>query len=478
MDRNTLPLTKMLAIENRLLRLAMASCLVMASAALTQAADWTGNSGPGNWSSTGNPGWDGGVPNGEGAQANFFAKLGSQTISLDASYTVGSITLSPDTGGAQVIIQPTATNVLIFNNTGTSGATIVNNTNTTSGLLQIGSNGTAGKATLADNLAIINNNANFTGTNLAIRVYSTLDGAGDLTFSNVNNSLTVGQINLTASSNNAFTGNVRVEKGAVTFTTGSAGTTAFGSVTNVITLGSAGKGAASLVGTNANTGFEVKNNILVASGAGGTLLLGANTNGNGNGVYSGSITLDGDVTIISNKITTSETRFTKTISGNGGVTTVGTGLVRFGDGTNAVTETYKGSTILSETSSLTLSNNAKMTFYIGATGVNNKITGAGSNVLTLDGGFVFDLTGAAANGTWQIVDTSLLNETYNATSFGVSTSTGTLWTENANIWTYTNGGVTYSFSEATGVLSAVPEPTTALLLGGGLMVLLFRRRRS
>ncbi len=479
MDRNTFPLTKMLAIDKRLLRIATASCLVMASATLMQASDWTGNTGAGTWSSTGNPGWNGGVPNAEGAQANFFAKTGTQTISLDGSYTVGSITLSPDTGGAQVTIQPSAANILTFNNTGTSGATITNNTTTTSGLLQIGSSGTGGKVTLADNLAFINNNSNMTGTNIAIRFYSVIDGTGGVTFSNVNNSLSVGQISLIATSNNTFTGNVLVEKGAVIFSSGSSSTNVFGNTSNTITLGSLGKGAASLVGTNANTGFEVKNNIIVTAGSGGTLLLGASTNGNGTATFSGTVTLNGDVTLLSNKITTSDTRFTKAIGGNGGVTTSGTGLIRFGDGTNVVTETYKGSTILSEASSLALSDNAQMTFYIGNSGVNNKITATGiQNVLTLDGDFVFDLTGAAANGTWQIVDVSLLSETFSSSFRVFSTSSVNPWAENSNVWTYVNGGVTYSFSEATGVLTAVPEPTTALLLGGGLMVLLLRRRRK
>lgn len=480
MDRTSFPLTRMLAIDRSFLRIATASCLLIASVAVTQASDWTGSTGPGNWSSTGDPGWNGGVPNAEGAQANFFAKGTSQTITLDGSYTVGSITLSPGGGGAQVTIQPTASNILTFNNTGTSGATITNNSTTTSGLLQIGSSGTGGKVTLADNLTFINNNANLTGTNIAIRFYSVVDGTGNVTFSNVNNSLTVGQINVIASSNNTFTGNVLIDKGATTFASGSSATTVFGNTANTITLGSAGRGAASLVGTNANTGFEVKNNIIVAASTGGTLLLGANINGNGTGIFSGTVTLNGDVTLLSNKITTSDTRFTKAISGNGGVTTAGTGLVRFGDGTTAVTESYKGNTTLSETSSLILSSNAKLTFTIGADGINNKITaiGGNNNVLTLDGAFAFDLTGAAANGTWQIVDVSLLNETFNQTTFGVFTSTGTAWTENSNVWTYTSGSVTYSFSEATGALTAVPEPTTALLLGGGLMVLLFRRRRS
>ena len=193
------------------------------------------------------------------------------------------------------------------------------------------------------------------------------------------------------------------------------------------------------------------------------------------------MTLNGSVSLTSSRPTGNYVYYTNVISGAGSITTVGTGKTQFGDGSANITNTYKGNTTLTETSSLALSDNTKMTFYIGANGANNKITATGgkNNVLTLDGDFVFDLTGAAANGTWQIVDVSLLNETFSST-FSVYTSTNLTnpWTENANVWTYVNGGVTYSFSEATGILTAVPEPTTALLLGGGLMVLLLRRRRA
>ncbi|TXI84091.1 MAG: PEP-CTERM sorting domain-containing protein, partial [Cupriavidus sp.] len=268
-----------------------------------------------------------------------------------------------------------------------------------------------------------------------------------------------------------------VKKGAVIF-----GSTAnaFGSVSNVITLGSAGDGSASLVGTASGGTATLANNIIVASGTGGTLLLGSNGNGAYNTTFSGTLTLNGDVSLISGRPAGNDVRYTNVISGVGSVTTVGGGKTQFGNGVANIVNTYRGNTTLADGSSLALSDNTKMTFYIGNSGENNKITATGiQNVLTLDGDFVFDLTGAAANGTWQIVDVSLLAETFSST-FSVYTSTNLTnpWTENANVWTYVNGGVTYSFSEATGILTAVPEPTTALLFGGGLMVLLLRRRRA
>lgn len=133
---------------------------------------------------------------------------------------------------------------------------------------------------------------------------------------------------------------------------------------------------------------------------------------------------------------------------------------------------------MTETSSLVLSNNAKVTFYIGNTGVNNKITSTGgnNNLLTLDGDFVFDLTSASTTvgASWSIVDVSLVNETFSSSFTAVdfvADGGGVLWTKDINGTNY------YQFSEATGVLSVVPEPGVCALAGVGLALVLFRRRR-
>jgi len=138
--------------------------------------------------------------------------------------------------------------------------------------------------------------------------------------------------------------------------------------------------------------------------------------------------------------------------------------------------TYTGDTTVNS-GQLTLSDNAGLKFTIGANGVNNKILGTGT--LLLDGDFTFDLSGAgtALGNSWNIVNVSTLAETFSAT-FTVNGFTdigGNLW-EKTNV----NGGRTYQFDEATGLLSvtAIPEPTTWALLVTGLTFAVVMRRRQ
>jgi autotransporter-associated beta strand protein len=146
-------------------------------------------------------------------------------------------------------------------------------------------------------------------------------------------------------------------------------------------------------------------------------------------------------------------------------------LVKAGAGTLALSgaNTYSGNTAVNA-GALTLADTGSLTFYIGANGTNNAVTGSGT--ATFNGSFNFDLTNAAAvNGnSWNIVNVATLSESFTGT-FVVNG-----FVENANVWTFGN----YSFSEATGILTygAIPEPSTYALLGGAAALFLaaFRRR--
>lgn len=137
------------------------------------------------------------------------------------------------------------------------------------------------------------------------------------------------------------------------------------------------------------------------------------------------------------------------------------------DGTNA----YTGNTSIGA-GSVTLATTGSLTFYIGADGITNKVTGAGT--ATFNGTFAFDLTGAAlAEGnSWTIADAA--SQSFSGT-FAV---TGFTDADLDNIWTNGSG---LSFSELTGILSysAIPEPSAFALIGGlvSLAAIGFRRNR-
>lgn len=102
---------------------------------------------------------------------------------------------------------------------------------------------------------------------------------------------------------------------------------------------------------------------------------------------------------------------------------------------------------------LALTDDAVLNFVIGASGVNNSVSGAGP-ATTFDGDFVFDLGGASSNvgDSWTIA--SAANQSFGAT-FNVPG-----FTESGDVW---SSGV-YRFSESTGVLTVVPEPSSLVLL--------------
>ena len=149
----------------------------------------------------------------------------------------------------------------------------------------------------------------------------------------------------------------------------------------------------------------------------------------------------------------------------------GAELTKTGAGTLKLSaaNTYTGGTTITA-GAFELASTGSMSFLIGEDGVNNQIVDTVATAITLDGLFVFDLTGASDEfgDSWTIVMSNL--EAY-GTNFDV-----TGFTEGATgIWT---SGI-YQFSESTGALSVVPEPGTYALLAGcfALASVMIRRRR-
>jgi fibronectin-binding autotransporter adhesin len=121
-------------------------------------------------------------------------------------------------------------------------------------------------------------------------------------------------------------------------------------------------------------------------------------------------------------------------------------------GTNTLTlsgsNTYTGNTTVSA-GTFTLADNARLKFITGAaSGVNNRITGAGTAII--NGDFVIDTSATdastLASGSWQI-------DSLAARPYG-STFTVVDWTDaGSNKWTKTVGTKDYTFDESTGVVT-------------------------
>jgi len=190
----------------------------------------------------------------------------------------------------------------------------------------------------------------------------------------------------------------------------------------------ASSGTISLAGVNTYTGTTI-------IGAGTLEISGAGQLGSGS--YSANISNAG--TLLYNSTATQT--LSGNISGAGAITKASASTLTL-SGTN----TYTGNTTVNA-GTLALASSGTLTFKIGANGVNNQLTGAGT--ATLDGTFALDLTSAntTSGNSWTLVNVGSLTETFGA-SFAVSG-----FTQAADVWTMTSGGNTWTFTEATGILS-------------------------
>jgi hypothetical protein len=103
-----------------------------------------------------------------------------------------------------------------------------------------------------------------------------------------------------------------------------------------------------------------------------------------------------------------------------------------------------------------------------------------SSLLNYNSGkLVLDVTGARSPGSsFTLVDAASRSGSLGSVAFAGGDYTGSLSRNASGLWTGTAGGLSWQFSETTGVLTAVPEPSSMALLASCAAPFLLRRRRG
>ena len=346
------------------------------------ASEWTPTVVGNNWSDPAN--WTpSGAPSAAGSSATYSgASTTSITINSGGPFAVGTISKSGSDNALWDIRVLASLLNLNQDGAGSGFATISNSNTSTGNSNQLLFGQTAGSINLQDDLLVTNTGAS-TVANGSISIRNAITGAGNVTFSNVANSVTDastydGAIRLQTTSANSFTGSVLVEKGALVF----ANSTAFGNSANTVTLGKSGSGSATMLAVTPSGALTVANNIVVASGSGGTLVLGSVITGGNATNYSGTLTLNGDVSFRSENAAVAPTLLSGVIAGAGKLTKTGAGVGTISNASN----TYTGATKVSA-GTLNLGDiNAIKTSPLDVTGAGTVgFTVAGTNIYTLGG---------------------------------------------------------------------------------------------
>lgn len=424
-----------------------------------------------------------------------FTPVAGTTITINGA--VNANTFNPSNTNRVFIRHAGAGEVVINSNLG-ADANMASALNTTSsldgvsggGVLTLNGSQTLAAAGLGITVAGKTGTVNLGGTvNLANTVtlgaisisHATADMAGATV--NINSDVQLGDRTVTV--RNGGVVNVAgklTTTGNILLGTGAAGNTFHGGAVNILNGGEADV-----------FNVQVADNLVLTNGgtlSGNRLRLGEGTTGgkfvlgNATGVGTATFTLlDTEGSSTDNAIVggnsaistfTLNNSLTQSFSGKlGGEGASENNLALVKNGAASLTlsgvNTYTGNTTINA-GSLILAETGGLNFAIGADGVNNGIQGTGT--LQLDGKFTFDLSGAAAVGSWNIVDVSTLTATFSGT-FTVEGFADV----GGNLWERTVGGSTYTFDETSGLLNAIPEPGVAALLFGAGVFLLIQRRR-
>lgn len=410
------------------------------------ASEWRGGSA--NWSDvygSGSGGWQDGVPNGTGSTARLLVGSASFTTTNNlSSLTVGSILLQGTSVGTWTISTPTA--ITLNRNGATSGGALLTNSGTGS-LAQLLISG-SGSLALADDLDLTNSSASLASTG-AIRITVPITGTGNVTISNTRTSLnnTTGTVALTGA--NTFTGSVTVKSG----TTAVSSSTAFGQSTNVVTVGVASAGNASIYFTSTSA---PANNFVITAGTAGTNTFATTSNGVN---LTGTILLNGD---LATRVGSGTFTLSGVISGAGRLTHAGSAILAL-SGAN----TYTGGTTISG-GTINLSGSGKLgagTTSI-ASGATLSFSGLAGNPYAFASGDTLTGSGSVALATSAVTFSGLLSpgtSGMGALTLSSSNSSGTLQFDATTRFAFTLG----ASGTNTSLLLSSGNPT--LGLGSGVV---------
>ncbi len=285
-----------------------------------------------------------------------------------------------------------------------------------------------------------------------------------------------------------FSGNVNINQGTVLVYNDNRAT---GTGNFVIGQSGGADDATLQIGSFWNGNFT--NNVIVSAGSGARII--KNDSGGNATMSGGSINLSAgkDVTfdVTAYDATNKEINGGVGISGTGGVVKNGDGDLIYwsandytGDTViNGGTLTVKGAGTINGSSvtvnaSGTLDIQNSMVFSVGDS-ANTQIVGTG--LLSYTGTMILDLSSfTGATGSWVLIDVPSLASGSTVALSAVQDRFGTLtFSENSGVWTSNDGN--WSFSEATGTLTAIPEPSAvslAMVLASLGLAYGIRRRRS
>jgi autotransporter-associated beta strand protein len=413
-----------------------ASLIVTSAARAAVVGTWTSpvtGASSENWSvagSTANGGWSNGVvPNAQGDTGQYTTGLSCITLQdIVGGVTVGTLKVD-GTNNASWQIRPANDVIMNQDGPGPGFASIINDIQDTAASKAnpaIFINSSTGALVLQDDL-FISNTSNSTRTSGAIQMQSKINGNGNITIENVSNNPAAAQVAFTGQGN--FSGNTTIAKGAVTFTRGDIFTPSPG---NIVTIGSAGKGAASLWAVNNGGVGNIENNFVAAAGSGGTLVFGAaNTNAATVNIKSSaptsSIRLDGDLSFSNTGTNGLKLVIGDPITGVGKLTKIGPGMMRVVN-----TNPYQGGTVV-DGGSLAVGNadaiNNGFGFYpatAGTLGSGNVTVNAAATFLEIESGVVDAIADTAAvslagGGAADVADNG-----YMLLDSGVNESVGSL----------------------------------------------------